>query len=493
MTVRRSRRRGPALWILTLVLLGGLPEADAQARVGAHTEAKSAGVRGFVSAQDSPLVIVRDWSPGAAVVMALPAPASGDFLDDFVARVSDRALLAAIRERTIGRGVEVTLTRDGAARYFAATSLSEDAEGMFRDVDGVFRDLLPSRHVMAAAGAVRRDLEFRAGSPKMRFEAIFQALLHGRDPPEEASLPAAWADVNATAARILAKAPAAMWGPPARVVVLGARASSSSVGGDGEAAQRKEDPQGPGVRAPGRLVGDPGRRARTAGHMAPGGASPVGSGPPPTLPGAPPWLGRSPVPRGGVVGQTGVLGGLFGSPVFQEPVRTEIVREVVSAWVGLAYQLPPRTTLFQAHFLRLVLEGYLELHKDPFLYELASEIDAGGRLVFRFSVATEEIAAWESRLEEGISALRIPEESPSVGQLFRRARSLWSQRLSTPAGTGATAAQVLLRGGSGADATAVVRSLAELPAFSEVEAIAREIRLAVRVVYGAPPTPDARP
>ena len=198
-------------------------------------------------------------------------------------------------------------------------------------------------------------------------------------------------------------------------------------------------------------------------------------------------------PAGGSDGTGTVLLRSLGDLVPGEPVRAEVPADVVTSWVGSAYHFRPETTLLQADFLRLVLEGWIESLRDPALYELATEIDAAGRLLVRFSTRRGEAGAWEDRLDRVLAAIAAGGDGgPSAGEpdaqrirsLMRRARGIQSRRLANPATCARAAAEALLRGASADQASAFVATPTVPPSLESVADAAMGLRLSVRVLYG---------
>ena len=180
----------------------------------------------------------------------------------------------------------------------------------------------------------------------------------------------------------------------------------------------------------------------------------------------------------------------------REPLRIEVSADLVTTWVGSAYHFPSGTTLVQAHFLRLVLEGWIESLRDPSLYEFAAEIDSSGRLLVRFSASRGSAGAWEARLDEALAAVAAVAEGGSaeagaakpgaqrVATLMRRAQGVWSRRIADPGACARAAAEALLRGASAEEAKAWVATPPVSPSPASVAAAAKGLRLAARVLYG---------
>lgn len=184
---------------------------------------------------------------------------------------------------------------------------------------------------------------------------------------------------------------------------------------------------------------------------------------------------------------------LDGRVVPVEPARIQLPADVVTSWVGSAYHFPSGTTLLQAHFLRLVLEGWIESLREPALYEFATEIDAAGRLLVRFSTQRGDAGAWEARLDRTLAAIGAgrtagqPRDEPDVKRirdLMRRARGIWSRRLADPATSARIAAEALLRGASTEETGALVQTPSIPPSLERVAAVASGLLLSVRVLYG---------
>lgn len=184
---------------------------------------------------------------------------------------------------------------------------------------------------------------------------------------------------------------------------------------------------------------------------------------------------------------------LAGRDVPVEPVRTQLSADVVTSWVGSAYHFPSGATLLQAHFVRLVLEGWIKSLREPALYEFATEIDAAGRLLVRFSTQRGDAGAWEARLDRALAAIGtggtagLPGGAPDARQireLMRQARGIWSRWLADPATCARIAAEALLHGASAEEAGALVRTSGAPPSLESVAASASGLRLSARVLYG---------
>lgn len=180
----------------------------------------------------------------------------------------------------------------------------------------------------------------------------------------------------------------------------------------------------------------------------------------------------------------------------REPLRIEVSADLVTTWVGSAYHFPSGTTLVQAHFLRLVLEGWIESLRDPSLYEFAAEIDSSGRLLVRFSASRGSAGAWEARLDEALASVAAVAEGGNaeagapkpgaqrIATLMRRARGVWSRRIADPGACARAAAEALLQGASAEEAKALVATPPISPSSASVAGAAKGLRLAARVLYG---------
>lgn len=176
-----------------------------------------------------------------------------------------------------------------------------------------------------------------------------------------------------------------------------------------------------------------------------------------------------------------------------EPVRAQLSADVVTSWVGSAYHFPSGATLLQAHFVRLVLEGWIKSLREPALYEFATEIDAAGRLLVRFSTQRGDAGAWEARLDRTLAAIGtggtagLPRGAPDarrIRELMRQARGIWSRWLADPATCARIAAEAILHGASAEEAGALVQTPGAPPSLESVAAAASGLRLSARVLYG---------
>ena len=378
---------------------------------------------------DSPLVLVRGWSPVAAIAMALPV-SPGTRRDQLLADAYDRALLAAMREATAGMPVQVTYGSDGTGRYFVVLT---DAAALPSTLDAIQRSARagpPPHLVDEAVDGITGDLAFRANLPRSRFERVLNEHLRGRAGavvgPDPVPLEGLAADARATAA-------APPWGPPVWVVVGDLTAGTPSPGVS--AGPAGSDPADSAAIAADRTVPQPL-------YVAPAGA-----------------------PR-------------------REPLHAEVPGDAVTRWVGSVFRFPSETTLIEAVTLQLVLEESLERQRDPSLFELTTEIDAPGRLVVRYSTSTDAGPQWDSRLDATIAELAAEPGGVLLTQALRPARSRWSQELSTPAGAVRAAARALLRGASDGQAAAFTNSAEEVPDAARIRAIAAGLGLSIRVVQG---------
>ena len=171
---------------------------------------------------DSPLVIHRGWLPVATVTMAFPV-SSRSYRGELLARVSDLALLAAIREATAGLPAQVTYDSDATGRYFVAATTPEASDSVLRAMQRAARTPLPTRLVRDAVAGMRSDLVFRGDLPRSHFDRVLDAHLRGDANPGEAAT-APIPEIEPIGAEIALTTPAVRWGTPAWVVV-----------GDGEA------------------------------------------------------------------------------------------------------------------------------------------------------------------------------------------------------------------------------------------------------------------
>ncbi len=395
-------------------------------------------------------MVVRAWAPVGAVVVALPVSASLAPGDLAAARIADLAFLAALREAAGGVAASVEAVRTRTGRYFVATARPED----LADVLGVMRRVaggpLPHGHVESAMARAFEVREFREGSPQDRFEQLFAARLSAAgpgglgladepaDPVDESARDSASAAATASAvgaatdeapsAALLeaaSAAPATAWGMPAWVVVA--------------------DGPRPGLPSP---VGGP-------------------VGPPETD--SPPFV----LPSGhGTTAPAGLVS-------VAQPA------EVVTTWVGLAFELAPGTTLQQADFLRALLALRTERRLDDTVYGFSAEVGPAGRLLVQFSASPEAARAWEARIAETLAAPTLDGLGRGPAALLRAARSKRSQAVADPAVAAATAADALLRGATPAQVLALVRG-GPAPSPEEVARVGRTARLVLRVEYGAP-------
>lgn len=168
-------------------------------------------------APDAPLLIARAWSPAASVTMAFPTSA-GTYREGLLARASDLALLAAIREATAELPVQLTHASDGTGRYFVAVAAPEAVESVLQALQRAARTPLPARLVDNAVAGMRGDLAFRGDLPRSRFDRIMDARLRGEGGAIGAVTEAA-AVIEGIAAEVTSSTPAVRWGPPAWVVV----------------------------------------------------------------------------------------------------------------------------------------------------------------------------------------------------------------------------------------------------------------------------------
>lgn len=378
---------------------------------------------------DAALVVMRGWSPVAAVVMALPAP-SGTHRDDLVARAYDRALLAAFRDATAGNPTHVNYDRDDTGRYFVALTDGAAAGSTLDTMKRVVQTGPALDLVDAAVAGIAADLAFRGDLPRTRFDRIMSAYLQGGTPDTVATAPAAPEGLAAEAHAIGASPP---WDPPVWVVV----------------GSRSALPASPGVSA------DPG----TA-----------------TIPDSVADAHDRSQPQPLYVARAASA-----SP---GPLRVEVPSDAVTRWVGSVYHFPPETTLVEAVMTRLSLEETLERLRDPNLYEMTTEIDVHGRLVVRFSTSADAGRRWDLRLDEAIAEMAAEAGGVRMTQVLRPARSRWSQEISAPAGAARAAARALLRGASDTQAQAFAGNAGEAPDAARISAIARGLTLSIRVVYG---------
>lgn len=401
----RTSPRAVTRWRTLAALATVLPSAALVTVLPAHAGLRT-GHAGLRTGQSgTPLVVVeREWAAGASAVLGLPAATGGAAAEQRAHRITDRALLAALREATVGAPARVTLERDGSGRYFVATTTPDAVEEVLRTMRRVAASPIPSRHLAEAVDAVAREDAFRVGSPRSRFDSAFASRPSGSDP---------------------------VGGRPAR----GSRDSVWVVVGPG-------------------LLSSPGvadARARGDGLPAPSGVALVRSN-------------RRFVPG--------------------EPMRTELPADVVTTWVGSAYRFASATTLLDAHFLRLVLEGWMESLRDPSLYEFATEIDSSGQLLVRFSASREDAGAWEARLDRAVAAVAEAGNAGQVAALMRRARGVWSRRMADPAACARAVAEALLRGASAEQAKAFAATPPVPPSPGSVAEVARGLSLTARVSYG---------
>lgn len=426
-------------WRTLAALATVLPSAALVTVLPAHAGLRT-GHAGLPAGQSgTPLVVVeRAWAASASAVLGLPAAAGGAAAERRAHRITDRALLAALREATVGAPARVTLERDGSGRYFVATTAPDAVEEVLHTMRRVAASPIPSRHLAEAVDAVAWEDAFRVGSPRSRFDSAFASLSSGSGRvggrPAPGNRDSAW------------------------VVV------------------------GPGLLSP---PGPADALAWGEGLPAPSGVALVGSR-------------RHFVPG--------------------EPTRIELPADVVTTWVGSAYRFASATTLLEAHFLRLVLEGWMESLRDPSLYEFATEIDSSGQLLVRFSASREDASAWEARLDRAVAAVaeggnagpagdELAAEGPAVDEpaaegpavdepavdgsnaqrvaaLMRRAQGVWSRRMADPAACARAVAEALLRGASAEQAKAFVATPPIAPSQGSVAEAARGLRLTARVSYG---------
>lgn len=393
-------------------------------------------VRAAQSAR-TPLLVVRDWLPVGAVALALPVPAA----PASAARAADLALLGALREAAGGLAARVEAVRTRTARCFVATALPEDLADLYAVMRRVAAGPLPQRHVEAAAARTGRAREFRQGSPHDRFEQLFAAHLAGTDrgavrhpgpgaagaaTRADSAGPGASAATRPAALDAVSRAPATAWGDPAWVVVA--------------------DRARPGLPAP-----------------------PAGGD------GAPPADARPFVlPRGSA--ETPAPGELAS---IREPA------EVVTTWLGLAFEFAPGTTLQQADLARTLLAMRVGRRQDDAVYSFSAELGPAGRLLVELSASPEAAGAWEARIAEMLAAPTLEDPGPGPAALLRAARSRQSQAIADPAVAATTAADALIRGASPVQALA--RAGGETaPLAQDIAGVVRAPRLVLRVEYGAP-------
>ena len=168
-----------------------------------------------------------------------------------------------------------------------------------------------------------------------------------------------------------------------------------------------------------------------------------------------------------------------------EPLLTQLPSDAVTRWVGSVFRFPPRTTLLEAFFVRLLLVESLERRRDPDLFEFDTEIDALGRLVVRLSTSADASGSWETRLDETIRRLGSEDGGVRLDQLLPPVHSHWSRQLAPAPGAGRAAAEALLRGATDLQAAALTNSAANPPTADRLRAVARGMTLGIRVVYGS--------
>lgn len=374
-----------------------------------------------IHAQNSPLMVTGGWTPVAAVAMALPSPMA-TYRDELAAQTYDRALLAALRGAMAGEPVQVAYSRDGTGRYFIAVTDLAAMATTLANMQRIARVGPPDRLVDEAAAGIGSDLAFRGDLPRSQFDRVLGAHLKGVADAADFVIEPVAAEGLAEQARAMVAFPP--WGPPVWVVVGDQSVTSASTAGPGR----------PDPAAPAAAIAQP---------LYVTSATQAGS----------------------------------------EPLRVEIPSDGVTRWVGSVFRFPPETTLLEAVVLRLVLQETLKALRDPNLFELATEIDALGRLVVSFSTSIGASLRWESRLDDAISEL-AEGTGVRLNQSHRPARSRWSQQLSSPSGVARAAAEALLRGASDSQAKAFARGTAEVPDTSRIGTVAKGISLSIRVVYG---------
>ena len=392
------------------------------AAFGAPVQGQYPGVARGLTSEDPPLVIARSWLPVAAVTLALPASASTHD-EDVLVRVTDAALLGAIREAAAGLAVQVAYHRDAAGRYFVVSAAPEAVSSVAEAMARAARAPLPAHQVADAIRRLRSDLAFRGDLPRSQFDRILDARLRGDAGPFEGADAAPTVELDRLASQVAATRPAERWGPPVWVVVDGGRAAPPD---RGTAPDTTHEPQ---------------------------------AEPPPLA-----------------------ANGTAAQP--NPPARTEVPSDAVTQWVGSVFLFPPGTTLLEAHFVRLLLAESLEDRRGPDLYEFDVGIDALGRLVVRFSTSADASARWESRLDDAIRDIAVDVRGSGLDRLLPRTQSRWSLELATSAGAARAAAEALLRGASEPQAAAFANSAASPPDAERLRAIAGGMSLTMRVAYG---------
>ena len=167
---------------------------------------------------NAPLVITRAWLPVASVTMAFPASAR-TYREDLVARASDEALLAAIREATADRAAVINHYRDATGRYFVAAVAPEAAESVLRTMERAAGTPLPARLVEGAVAGMRADFAFRGDLPRSRFDRVLDSRLRGESAAPDGDATEATTGFDGLADEVAATTPAARWGPPVWVLV----------------------------------------------------------------------------------------------------------------------------------------------------------------------------------------------------------------------------------------------------------------------------------
>ena len=410
------------------------------------SSARAAAAVSPVAAAQSSLLVVRDWLPAGVVALALPAPLAAQPADEAVVQVADLALAATLREAAAGLAARIGAARTRTGRFFVATAAPENLPELYGAMRRAAAQPLPRRHVEAAWARASRDRSFRDGSPEDRHARLFAARL-GLLPSAEPAIPQLAAESGPPSAAQEDSALAALF----------ARASRAP----DEAWPRRawvvvSDRDRPGLP---RRVGGP----------------------------AEPRAQPAPPPRGVRDARDAVLmAANVDLPAEPPPlVSVQETAEIVTTWVGLAYQLPPGTTLREAEFLRTVLELHAERRLAGDVYGFSAEVGPRGRLLLQFSAAPDTVRSVKAGIAEALATASAEGAGSDLAGLLRAARSRRSQRLASPQDVARTAAEALLRGAAPGQVLAFLRSR-PVPSAERLAAIARAARLVVRVELGVP-------
>lgn len=386
------------------------------------------------SAAQSSVLVVRDWLPAGVVALALPVPLPAGPGDEAVVEVADLALAAALREAAAGLAARLDASRTRTGRFFVATAAPEDLPRLYMAMRRATERPLPQRHVEAAWAKASRERGFRHGAPEDRHGRIFAARLGlarpvGLDAAPLPAHPTGAANADSALGALLAgaaRAPDDAWERRAWVVV--------------------SDRERPGL-------------PRSLG----------GSSEPRTPPDAAPPMPLGPDPSAGS----------------RRLASVRETAEVVTTWVGLAYQLPSGATLGEGEFLRIALDLCVQRSLGSGVYGFSAEIGPRGRLLLEFSAAPDAVRSVEAEIAEALAATSAEGAESELARLWRAANSRRSQLLATPNHLARVAAEALLRGAAPRQAWSLLQS-DPVPSPERLAAVAQAARLVVRVELGPP-------